>query len=233
MIVPNRYTDMNFQEWLSIQEGAQRSLSRLMGKFQGRLNRPIAILTAFRQDFDLEANREANKKLEGEIRRHNLSFYPVIGSGQEPDSGVPYVKEESYVVQPIHPEMQEEEFVDIIRILLLNPTGEGDTSHAQWGAVIKLPSHPKAFLLHHSGEATSTSDYNQEDPLGKFARPARGKHKNVMWRGKEFPVKPDQFYTQMAKGPKAALSMMRPEEEELPREKQPRRRFTISKGKTF
>lgn len=235
-------TGMNFREWLTISEmAARRSLARTMGKFQGKLkgvdhepalNRPVAILTAFRADFDIDKNRAANKKLEQRLKDHGLSFYPVVGSGQEPDTGVPYADEESYVVQPINKEMPEEEFVEIIRKLLLSPTGGGDRSHAQWGAVVKLPSRPKAFLLHHDGEATSTSDYDQEDKLGKFARPARGKPGTVIDKGKEYPAKRDQFYTQMTKGPKAQPSMMRPEEE-LDRDKQPRRRFTVSTGRKF
>lgn len=224
--------NMNFKDWLSLDESARRSLARTMGKFQGQAQRPTAILTAFRGDFDLNKNRQANKKLEALFKAHGLSFTPVIGAGQENEGGVEKIsKEESYVVAPIA-EMGEEEFVEIIRNLLFSPTGDG-VEHAQWGAVVKLPSRPKAFLLHHNqeGKPTSPADYDAQDPVGKSARPRRGREMMVPWKGKEYPSGPDQYFTQMRSGPEASDTMK--SDNEIAFGFKPRRRFTLSKGKSF
>ena len=79
-------------------------------------------------------------------------------------------KEDSLIVQPVG-EMGEQEFVGHIRQLLFNPTGErgpGPFAHTQWGAVVKLPSMPEAFLMFHTGEKpTGPQDYTALEPLGR------------------------------------------------------------------
>lgn len=95
--------------------------------------------------------------------------------------------------------MAEDEFLNHIRELLFNPTGErgsGPFAHTQWGAAVKLPSDPRAFLLFHSGGApTGPHDYNVKDPLGGSAVPR---------------VRQEPAYSQMQYGPRAASAMFDP-----------------------
>lgn len=198
---------MNFKNWLIVAEAARKSLAHSMNKFNNA-KKPTAILTAFRRDFDKKDNREANKQLEGLFRGYGLSFYPVIGAGQENENGIERIaKEESFVVSPIS-QMEENQFLEIIKRLLYSPTGLG-TSHAQWGALIKLPSRPKAFLLHHNAEVLSSpNDYNQQDDVGAKARPRTSS---------------DPYFSELEKGPEAAPSMKSPADQGF----RPRRRFVI------
>lgn len=220
---------------------ARRSFSRTLEKFAGKLNRPIAILTAFRGDVGaspeerLKLNRSANKKLEQKFKQHGLSFYPVIGAGQEPNPETGEVNassEESYIAQPISADMSEEDFVDIVKQLLYNPASElgvGPFAHTQWGAMVKLPSTPKAFLLHHGDEKPSDpSGYDQATQLGKSARPRRGSEMMVPWRDNQYKSGPDYFFTQMKSGPEASPSMLSDIDAE-----RAGRRFTISKSRKF
>lgn len=264
-IIPIHIGMLRFTEWLNLQTtaadlqemaAARRSFGRTMGKFQNpkdfganydepntQLNRPIAIISAFRKDFDLDTNREANKKLAKRIRSFGLSWYPVIGAGQEEVKGVIQVaNEESLVIQPVSPDMGEEEFLEIVKELLFDPTGEGGPSeHTQWGALVKLPSQKKAFLLHHDKKEPevpeSPADYDSRSSVEKSARPRRGKATVIQWQDKEYPVEPDDFYTQMVQGPAASDKMRNPQEPEFGKEPEgvrpPGRRFTISRGKKF
>src|SRR3954452_7490682 len=88
--------------------GARRSFKRSMGKFQPEVvDKPVAILTAFRGEVPLADNRRANAQLTDTLKRMNLGFFPVKGAGQEERRwlfGVfRYVvpaSEESFLVQP-------------------------------------------------------------------------------------------------------------------------------------
>jgi len=225
--------ELEFTNWYNLSEmAARRSFERTLGKFQGNLNRPVAVLTAFRQDYDLKTNRQANEKLKNLLKTFGLSFYKVIGAGQKPDKENPIADEKSFIVQPIDQSMPEEEFLNTIRSVLYSPTGDGSTAHAQWGALVKLPNVKKAFLLHHEEpEPTSPEDYKHMQKLGKSARPARGKAMDIWHKDEKFPVEPDNYFTQMLHGPKASDTMKGAAD--LKREKPPGRRFTISKTRFF
>jgi hypothetical protein len=152
------------------------------------------------------------------IRRRGLSYYPVVGAGQEEKDGeIRMNKECSLVVQPVG-RMTEGEFLDHIRQLLYNPTGEegrGPFSHTQWGAVVKLPDLPEAFLFHQSSDPpTSPADYRIGDFIGGSAGPRRG----------------EPAYSQMKFGPRATPAMMDPFDspDDLGNiQGQPGRRFTV------
>jgi hypothetical protein len=192
---------------------ARRSFKRSMGKFEPQaIDKAVAIITAWRGELldpagqpYLEAvrrrlNDKANRNLIANIQRRGLSYYPVVGAGQEAnDQGVFSVnKENSLVVQPIG-NLNEMDFIESIQQLLFNPTGEvgpGPFPHTQWGVTIKLPSNPQAFLLYHSGNApTGPQDYTQVKPLGDTA---------------ESRLPHDWYYTQMKYGPRAEPAMMDP-----------------------
>jgi hypothetical protein len=193
-----------FAEWregrLFVEMSARRSFAHTLAKFRDRIDpiRPVAVLTAFRGDLTgengqslspqvmLQRNRKANKDLEREFSRRGFSFYPVIGFGQEENKStgtVGVTTEESYLIQPIQG-MDEETFLTHVKELLFNAKNK---QHQQWGAAVKLPSDPHAFLLHHSGNPISIADYNQRQSLGASAHVRR-------------PNEP--YYTQMAAGPK-------------------------------
>src|SRR5438270_4750189 len=104
-------------------------------------------------------NAEANLKLMANIRRRGLSYYPVIGAGQEEKDGeIRMNKEVSLVVQPVG-KMTDAEFLGHIRQLLFNPTAEpgpGPFAHTQWGEAVKLPDMPEAFLFHQSSDSPTS-----------------------------------------------------------------------------
>src|SRR5262245_57424349 len=104
---------------------ARRSLSRSIGKFEPQVvDRPVAIITAFRGEDPLDDNRTRNRELVEDFKERNLGFYPVRGAGQEERLWlfglvhylVPSV-EESFVVQP-RDDRPETDFVSAIQGLL-------------------------------------------------------------------------------------------------------------------
>jgi hypothetical protein len=226
-------TILSFGEWAAFNEmAARRSFTRSLGKFIPQTaDRPVATLTAWRGElFDpsgkpypeavrRKLNSQANFKLMANIRRRGLSYYPVFGAGQEAgdDGGISMNRECSLVVQPMG-RMSEGEFLDHVKQLLFNPTGErgpGPFSHSQWGAVVKLPDLPEAFLLHQSSDPPrGAADYRIGDFIGGSAGPRRA----------------EPAYTQMKFGPRAAPAMTDPFDhpDDLGNIKgQPGRRFTV------
>jgi hypothetical protein len=133
---------------------ARRSFEHAMKKFKPlAVVKPVAIITAWRGVLDnpltgqpfpepdrQRLNDEANELLIANIGRRGLSFYLVVGAGQELVNGIVKPnKENSFVVQPIG-EMAEDVFESHIRELLFNPTdqaGQGPFQHTQWGALVK------------------------------------------------------------------------------------------------
>ncbi|MCA1693886.1 MAG: hypothetical protein LC749_03680, partial [Actinobacteria bacterium] len=166
-------------------------------------------------------NDEANRKLAAEVRRRGLSIVPVVGAGQEEgeDGTLTANKEDSYIVQPVG-EMPEKEFLAHIKGILYNPTGEparGPYPHTQWGGVVKLPSQPRAFIVHQQGDPTGPEDYHIGDYLGRAARPRRS----------------EPYFTQLRYGPRASNSMMDDldKPDDLGNIKgRPGRRFTLGGG---
>ncbi len=206
--------NLKFAEYTTLDEmAARRSLARTMGKFQPQaVDKPVAILTAWRsvlvdpsgqpypEAIRRRLNDEANQKLLANIQRRGLSYYLVVGAGQETnDKGALTMnKENSIVIQPVG-EMDELEFIRHVQQLLFNPTGETGTGpfpHTQWGATVKLPSNPKGFILHHPGlRPVGSQDYTKAMPLGSSAEPR---------------VQQEPSYTQMKYGPRADPAMMDP-----------------------
>jgi hypothetical protein len=177
---------LRFEEWLALDEmAARRSFARSLSKFQPRLTKPVAILTAFRAERSLADNRSANAALTHDLQELNLGFYPVHGMGQEEFAvlfGMVQVvqpsSEESFVVQP-RGEMPEQAFEAVIRSLL--------QKYGQFGAMMKLPSMPQAFLL----RASDGGHENKGSKVGA-RRPA------------------DPYYSQLKSGPRADSNMLSP-----------------------
>jgi hypothetical protein len=177
---------MRFGEWFRLEEmAARRSFAHSLGKWQQPLDKPIAILTAFRADQSLANNRARNVALANDMQQLDLGFYPVLGRGQEDFLAlfglvrvVQPSSEESFVVQP-QGEMSEEVFEATIRRLL--------QKYEQYGAMMKLPSTPQAFLLR-------TADGNRE------------------YKGSEVgaTTPKDDYYSQLKVGPRADTSMLSP-----------------------
>ena len=157
---------MEFVKWLTLTEmAARRSLRRSMGKYEPEMvGKPVATLTAWRGKLldpsghpfpeaeRRRRNEAANVRLAANIQRRGLSHYPVVGAGQEVVGGIQTVNKESSFIVQAHGTMPESVFLDHIRELLFNPTGEpgrGPFRHMQYGAIVKLPGDPQAYLLHH------------------------------------------------------------------------------------
>jgi hypothetical protein len=225
---------LTFNEWTSLNEAARRSFTRTLSKFDAlRSNKPVAILTAWRGELPDDSgkphpeatrrrlNDEANRRLAAEVRRRGLSIVPVVGAGQEEgeDGTLTVNRENSYIVQPVG-EMSEKEFLSHIKSILYNPTGEpgrGPYPHTQWGGVVKLPSQPRAFLVHQQGDPTGPEDYRIGDHLGTTA----------------LPRKSEPYYTQMKFGPRASdsqLDMLDKQDDLGTIRGRPGRRFTLGDG---
>jgi hypothetical protein len=193
---------------------ARRSFNRSQSKFEPQIvDRAVAILTAWRGTLldpngqaypDAERRRlndAANELLKANIRRRGLSFYPVVGAGQEQDEQGKWTvnKENSLVVQPVG-QMNDAAFIAHIQHLLFNPTqspGPGPFPHTQWGALVKFPSNQQVFVLHYdgSGPPTGPQDYTKLTPKGDSAEPR---------------LQQEPEYTQMRYGPRADPAMMDP-----------------------
>ena len=200
---------LTFHEWTAYNEAARRSFSRTLAKFDSTpANKPVAILTAWRGELTdsfgtphpeairRKLNDQANRKLAANVRRRGLSIVPVVGAGQEEgeDGTLTANREASFLIQPVA-EMPEKEFLAHIKDLLHNPTdepGRGPYPHTQWGAALKLPSQPRAFIVHQSGTPTGPEDYHIGDHFGTTARPRKA----------------EPYYSQLKYGPRASDSMM-------------------------
>jgi len=200
---------LTFHEWTTFNEAARRSFTRTLAKFDSTpVRKPVAILTAWRGELPdasgrphaeavrRKLNDQANRRLTAEVRRRGLSIVPVVGAGQEEgeDGTLTANREASYIVQPVG-EMSEKEFLNHIKSILYNPTGEpgrGPYLHSQWGGVVKLPSQSRAFIVHQQGHPTGPEDYRIGDHLGTTARPRKA----------------EPYYTQLKYGPRASDSMM-------------------------
>ena len=202
---------LEFVKWLTLTEmAARRSLRRSMGKYEPEMvGKPVATLTAWRGKLldpsghpfpeaeRRRRNEAANVRLAANIQRRGLSHYPVVGAGQEVVGGIQTVNKESSFIVQAHGTMPESVFLDHIRELLFNPTGEpgrGPFRHMQYGAIVKLPGDPQAYLLHHPDGITPTGpqDYTEMDSLGDSA---------------ERRLRREPYYTQMRYGPRADADM--------------------------
>jgi PIN like domain len=191
---------------------ARRSFDHSMGKFEPQVvDKPIAILTAWRgivldpsgQPYPTGKRRcrndAANELLKANIRRRGLSFYPVVGAGQEQDAQGNWTvnRENSLIVQPVG-QIGDDDFRNHIRELLFNPTnelGNGPFPHTQDAAMVKLPSQQQAFLIKYpDGQSPiGPQSYTVERPIGDSA-------------ARRTPL--DDYFTQMKYGPRAGLGMM-------------------------
>lgn len=204
---------MRFADWLALDEmAARRSFARSVGKFQPQdVNKPVAIITAWRGTLNdpsgkpypetvrRRLNDEANQKLIANIERRGLSFYPVVGAGQEQDALGNWAanRENSLVVQPVG-KMDNDTFRNHIRELLFNPTnepGNGPFKHTQDAGTVKLPGRPQAFLLKPpDGQLpVGPQSYSEEREIGDTA---------------DRRTPQDDYFTQMKYGPRADPAMM-------------------------
>ncbi len=164
---------------------ARRSFARSIGKFQPQLaDKPVAILTAFRGDASLVDNQTANAKLVDDLKKMNLSFYPVKGAGQEERKWlfglfrwIEPTYEDSFVVQP-RGDMLDKDFEAVIRGLV--------QKYGQYGAAVKLPSEAHAFIVRPQGRGSN---------LGSNVGPT---------------TTTDDYYTQLRGGARADQTMLRP-----------------------
>src|SRR3989344_4903744 len=166
--------NFSFKEYLELQEmAARKSLSRNLEKWMEGIDKPVAILTAFRGSLDLEANLVRNKELVNDLTAAGMSHYPVTGSGQEIKKWLGMIKvveptrEESFVVQP-REGMNETAFIAEIKKLM--------GKYEQDFVAMKLPSSGDAFLLGRDGSSIS---------IGQSAHPRR---------------EDDPFFTELLKG---------------------------------
>ncbi len=183
-----------------------------MGKFETLVvDKPVAILTAWRgtlvnqstgqpysEAIRRRVNDEANEFLKANIQRRGLSFYPVVGAGQEQGAQGNWTvnRENSFIVQPVG-QMDDNTFRDHIRELLFNPTnqpGNGPFINTQDAAIVEFPSQQQAFLLKYpDGQSpVGPQSYTVERAIGDSA----------------FPRTPlDDYFTQMKLGPRALAGM--------------------------
>jgi hypothetical protein len=175
---------------------ARRSFARTLAKFKPQATTAVAILTAFRGERTLAENRMANAQLANELQELNLSYYPVIGMGQEDIPAffgllqlVVPTSEESFIVQPrgvIPVEIFEATILDVVK------------KYGQFGAMMKLPNLAQAFLLRSSdgvrenkgsevGERSATDDYYTQ--LKQGARAHAGMLSSWEIRGERNPLK--------------------------------------------
>lgn len=159
------------RDGVSIEEAAVRSLARIY-KLIMDSNKPLAIMTAFRGERDLFANRLANKTLEDAIRAFGWGYTPVVGTYEETirdtegnETGEKRkVEEESYfIVGSDDPKQFTERLQELCN------------KFEQESVIVKYPNDENAYLLYSNGSA---------EPLG-------------VWSQNRL----SQYYTRMKKGP--------------------------------
>lgn len=228
-----------YHEWkenIVISEmSARKSFWRTVSKFSNLIDqkKPLAIITSFRGDLTddkgeflddnqkLTKNRKANKILEKNISSKGLSYYPIIGVGQEESDtgGLVGRTEESYIVQPIN-HMNEEEFIKHIQELLFQ---KDYPEHQQWGGVVKLPSDPNAYFIQRSQTpATHPSQYDIKNNIGPDIR---FRKKLDLDLPDDHPDQGDRYFSQMSQGTAASDSML--DDFEKQQRFLPRKRFAL------
>ena len=111
-----------------------------------RPHEPVALLTAWRDNFDVATNKLANGKLIQRLNSYHLSWVPVVGCWTDTSKGRTAC-ELSFLIRPKpfrkHP-LTNEHFLDIVRDLLFNPANETISTgtppnHCQEAAIVKVP----------------------------------------------------------------------------------------------
>lgn len=159
------------QDGVGLEEAASRSIGRLFGQVSGSPN-TLVIITAFRGENTLTANRGRNSQLAGDLRALGWGYTPVLGGFVEtiPDlHGQPQqqrVHEESFFVNASGDARQ----VNAKVITLLG-------KYQQEAALVKYAGSDTASLLYPNGQAVE---------VGR-------------WQGD--PKLMASFYTRMRKGP--------------------------------
>jgi|694.fasta_scaffold68818_5 hypothetical protein len=176
-----------------------------------RQQQQVAILTAWKDGVDLEANILANHSLTKRLATYHLSWVPVVGCWTSPVTTRTDC-ELSFLVrpQPVSKEqLWNETFLDIVRELLYNPAKELTTppTHCQEAALVKVPASrwrqahyasrdwKWAFLLRHDLVPPGA-------PLGPHS------YKTFFFLGDSaWPRSSQTNFTQMLYGPRAIGGM--------------------------
>jgi hypothetical protein len=167
-----RYVEYKAHEWgVLYSEAARRSLGRVYDHITKNTDVPIAILTAFRGEKSLAANRSTNKALEADFRRLGWGFIPVVGGfvekvrdaeGKETGETKKIDGEESYFVTG--------DSINGFRVRVLNLIHK----YAQEAAVVKYPGNPDAYLLSDAGGETSLGKWSNNKMAEYFTRMRKG-----------------------------------------------------------
>jgi hypothetical protein len=169
-----RYVEYKADEWgVPYVEAARRSLGRMYAAIASNPRSPIAILTAFRGERPLMANRAMNRELEGDLRRLGWGYVPVMGGfvekvrdaeGKETGEAKKIDSEESYVVTG--PMDNPERFRSDLGGLL--------HKYGQEAAVMKLPGDENAYLLNANGTIMSIGKWSNNKMADYFTRMVKG-----------------------------------------------------------
>jgi hypothetical protein len=141
----------------TLEEAARRSLGRVMKLVKEAVD-PQALITAFRSERKLWANRKLNKELEGEIRGHGWGFIPVLGGFIEK------IRDEDGKETGEKKNVEEESFFVVGRgenASFRNKILEMVVKYEQESAAIKYPGDNRGFLLEKNGN---------EFPLGVWSQ---------------------------------------------------------------
>ena len=140
---------------VSLDEAARQSLSRLFSQFQNA-ETPIIILTAFRSERTLIANRNLNRQLANDLRALGWGYTPVLGGYLETiadESGQPKqvrVHEESFLVNAVY----SKDLINKVTALL--------KKYEQEAALLKSPNNEEAFLLFANGQTSSVGKWKAD-----------------------------------------------------------------------
>jgi hypothetical protein len=166
-----RYVEFKANEdKIPFSEAARRSLSRIYD-LVNQTHQPVALLTAFRGERNLSANRVANRALETDLRQLGWGFIPVIGGfvekvrdteGQETGETKKIDGEESYFVTGKDATSFRPSVLELVR------------KYAQEAAVVKYPSDPNAYLLTAAGNETSLGQWSNNKMADYFTRMTKG-----------------------------------------------------------
>jgi hypothetical protein len=155
-----RYVEyMAAQQGISLDEAASRSLGRLFHQVE-QSNNPLVIITAFRSERTLIANRSLNRLLAADIRSLGWGYTPVLGGFLEKTQDAQGQQQEVRVHEEsifVNAAGNNQEVVRSV-VGLLN-------KYQQEAALLKLPGNDQTLMLAANGDLSPVGVWNADPQL--------------------------------------------------------------------
>jgi hypothetical protein len=218
----------------------RKSLYRAMNIFHPTAfpRQQVAILTAWKDGLGRDENTLANYLLTQRLAAYHLSWVPVVGCWTSPATARTDC-ELSFLVRPKpvgKRPFSNEDFLDVVRELLYNPTNEPTTpksppKHCQEAAAVKVPAARWA-QPHYASRDWKWAFLVQRNLSSSDPPTGPGSYSTYIFLGdRAWPMSNQINFTQMLFGPRASVGMRAPTDKPTDlgnKRGEPGRRFALT-----